>query len=337
MGVVFSSNVMTLATTSVREDMAIAVVKAFGRDYEQIVLVGDPLFLKRLTDYAAEVGVNWKDHRINAIVGEEIFGEFYREYLSTSLGLLVDTPQHGYVMSSFGIGELGLHLGYETPATILLRRTALRYPEFAYELFGSHVTPGAPLPMLFAFDPRRVFLEIVEPDPTGYGMMTASMLDVDRRIPLLRYQAGDVAALIDGQRATKLALARGIVPASPLPETMFALRGRSTEVLPNSGHVATYKDAVYADHDVARCVTGAVRLIVEGGDCTMHVQLTRAARASDALAQAVLKHMPADARSVRVVLWPYAQFPFAMTLDYERKFTYYLPGETAIRRSPIPS
>ena len=48
MGVVFSSHCMTVATTSVREDMALALVATFGHHYEQIVLCGDPLFMKRL-------------------------------------------------------------------------------------------------------------------------------------------------------------------------------------------------------------------------------------------------------------------------------------------------
>ena len=30
---------------------------------------------------------------------------------------------------------------------------------------------------------------------------------------------------------------------------------------------------------------------------------------------------------MRLVLWPYARFPFGMCLDYERKFSHYVPGE----------
>ena len=39
MGVIFSSDRMTVATTSVREDMAVALVEKFGHHYDQIVLV----------------------------------------------------------------------------------------------------------------------------------------------------------------------------------------------------------------------------------------------------------------------------------------------------------
>jgi phenylacetate-CoA ligase len=92
MGVVFSSHCMTVATTSVREDMAVALVETFGHHYEQIVLCGDPLFIKRFTDYARERGVDWSRYRINAVLGEEIFGEHFRGYIAACLGLNLDRP-----------------------------------------------------------------------------------------------------------------------------------------------------------------------------------------------------------------------------------------------------
>ena len=90
MGVGFASRRMTVATTSVREDMALALVERFGHHYEQIVLVGDPLFLKRLTDYSRDRGFDWTGYRVNVIVGEEIFGERFRGYLASCLGLNPD-------------------------------------------------------------------------------------------------------------------------------------------------------------------------------------------------------------------------------------------------------
>ena len=59
-----SSAAATVATTSVREDMATALVTTFGSHYEQIVIVADPLFIRRLLDYAHERGVDWRRHRL---------------------------------------------------------------------------------------------------------------------------------------------------------------------------------------------------------------------------------------------------------------------------------
>jgi hypothetical protein len=38
--------------------------------------------------------------------------------------------------------------------------------------------------------------------------------------------------------------------------------------------------------------------------------------------RAILGAMPPGMRPERVVTWRYEQFPFGMTLDYERKFSY---------------
>ena len=62
-----------------------------------------------------------------------------------------------------------------------------------------------------------------------------------------------------------------------LPPTLIALEGRERERLPDGSHAAVYKDALYADHSLARQVTGAFRLVLADTGCTMHVQ-RRAAR-----------------------------------------------------------
>ena len=59
MGVRFSSNTVCVAETSVREDMALAIARDVGPQFDQIVLIGDPLFLKCL--------VTWPENK--ALVG----------------------------------------------------------------------------------------------------------------------------------------------------------------------------------------------------------------------------------------------------------------------------
>jgi phenylacetate-CoA ligase len=325
MGVVFSSKLMTVATTSVREDMAAAIVEAFGHQYEQIVLVGDPLFMKRFSDYARERGIDWSRYRVNAIIGEEIFGPHFRGYLASSLGLNVDRPADGYIMSSFGVGELGLHLLYETPDTIRVRRAALGHPAFARDLFGAG--EDGLLPMMFSYDPQRTLIEVVGADADGYGRMTTSMLEPERMVPLLRYQTGDIIRLVDRARIAAVARRHGVsLDADRLPPVLVALRGREKEQLPNGSHVGVYKDALYADHRIARRLTGAFRVVFDGDRCTMHAQLTRSNLPHVSIEEAILRALPPPVRPSRLVLWSYAEFPFGMTLDYERKFVHYVPG-----------
>ena len=322
MGVGFSSDRMTVATTSVREDMAVALIKAFGPSYDQLVVVADPLFANQLLDHAGREGLDWRRHRVHVVLGEETFGERFRAYLSSCLGLDLDRPERGYVMSSFGVGELGLHLLFETPATIAVRRTLAEDPALAHDL---GVSDGArlPVPMMFAYHPSRTFLEIVEPNTEGYGRLAISMLDPALPIPLLRYQTGDLARLVPAQTVVRALRRHGRRVPENLPPTLIALEGRERERLPDGSHVAVYKDALYADHSLARQVTGAFRLVLSDTGCTMHVQ-RRAARDDDgALARQLLAAMPSSIRPADLIVWPHASFPFGMGLDYERKFTYF--------------
>jgi len=59
----------------------------------------------------------------------------------------------------------------------------------------------------------------------------------------------------------------------------------------------------------------------------MHVQLVRGSKPSRAAEQGLLKEIPGDVRPSRLRLWEYERFPFGMSLDYERKFQHYVPGD----------
>ncbi len=269
---------------------------------------------------------NWSDYRVQVVLGEEIFGEHFRGYLAARLGQDLDRPERGHILSSFGVGELGLHLLFETPATIALRRAAAGDPGLAHALLGV-ASQARALPMIFSFNPGRTFIEVDEPGAAGYGKLTISLLDAGVPIPLLRYQTGDLVRLLDSKEVIDTLRRRGFAVPPDLPSPLLALEGRDRDALPNESHLGVYKDALYADHLVATRVTGALRIVFRDAACTLHVQLAAAAVPITGMEQRLLDALPAPLRSARVVLWPYRHFPFGMTLDYERKFSYYVPGE----------
>ena len=324
MGVTFASRCMTVATTSVREDMATALVETFGPEYQQVLVVADPLFLKRLLDHAHARGLDWRRHRMQVVVGEEVFGERFRTYVAGRMGLALDDPDGTWLMSSMGVGELGLHLLHETRATAAVRRRAVADEAFALDLLGPegdrHGTP-----MCFTYEPRRIHVEVANPGPDGFGRLLVSLLDPDLPVPLLRYETGDVARLLDPGAVRHLLRTHGLTVPGEVPDRLVLLRGRTREALPNGSHVIVYKDAVYADADVAACLTGAVRLMADGDRLTMHVQLVRDVRDAHGIAAKLTAALPARARLAAIEVWPYERFPFGMSLDYERKFVSYVP------------
>jgi phenylacetate-CoA ligase len=324
MGVTFGSCCMTVATTSVREDMVAALVQSFGPEFAQILLVADPLFLKRLTDHARQVGLDWRRHRVQVVVGEEVFGERFRSYMANRLGLDLEDEHGTWLMSSMGVGELGLHLFYETRASMALRRLAATSPSFAQDLLGSAGdVQGTSL--CFTYDPRRIYVEVVDPARDGFGRLLVSMLDPDLPIPLLRYETGDVARVLDAADVDAALQRHGASLPADLPDRVVLLRGRARETLPCGHHVTIYKDAIYADAATADQLTGAVRLTVDGAAMTMHVQLVPGAQGNAGIAAALRQALPAGTRPAAIEVWPYERFPFGMTLDYERKFVSYVP------------
>jgi phenylacetate-CoA ligase len=324
MGVTFGSRCMTVATTSVREDMATALVEAFGDDFAQILVVADPLFLKRLTDHARSRGLDWRRHRVQVVVGEEVFGERFRTYMTGCFGLSPDRPDGTWLMSSMGVGELGLHLLYETRATVGLRRALTANAGLARDLLGPD-RATSPAPMCFTYEPRRIFVEIDEPGRDGFGRLLVSMLDPGLPVPLLRYATGDEARLVEGEDVRRVLARHGVTIAEPCPESLVLLRGRTREALPNGSHVLAYKDAVYAAPDTAERLTGAVRLTSDAAGLTMHVQLVPGSTEPAGIVASLREALPAAAQPTRIEVWPYAMFPFGMTLDYERKFVSYVP------------
>jgi phenylacetate-CoA ligase len=235
------------------------------------------------------------------------------------VGLDVDGADAGRIISSFGAGELGLHLCYETRATIALRRAALGCPTLAEELFGE----CGPAPAILAYNTYRTLIEAVDRDRSGYGRLTISMLDDTLPIPLLRYQTGDTIRLLDRARVAAHLHGCGVALPANLPDALLVLRGRGKDRLPDGTHVADYKDALYRDRHVADRLTGAFRLTAAAQGPRVHVQLVRGAASDTAFEHRLKAALRIGAGDVDVVVSCYETFPHGMGLDYERKFAYY--------------
>ncbi|WP_296804869.1 hypothetical protein [Thiocapsa sp.] len=323
MGVRFSCSTVTVAETSVREDMVCALVEQFSPRYDQTVLVTDPLFCKRILDYGRATGLEWERFKIHVILGEETFGESFRHYVASRLGQDPEGWTRGLVGSSMGVGELGLNLFFETRETVRIRQLAYRQSDVLSEALGDW--PGRVPPLVFVYDPMRIFVEVIEPDAKGFGALTLSTLDPSLMLPLIRYRTGDRARLVSNTemaRALQRAHENGItVPKLP----MIALAGREKDVLPDGRTLLDIKDALYTQPHLADQLSGAFR--IEPGDTgtRIHVQMGQGSKVQgNAIAEDVAACLPRpeSAPPDHLEIWRYGEFPFGRTLDYERKFNY---------------
>lgn len=321
MGVMFTSDTVCVANVSVREDMALAILRQAGPLFGQVILCVDPLFCKRFLDYSTAEGFDWNLLKIHVILGEETFAEEFRTFLAECLGVAIDsetdTEEAVVIGSSMGVGELGLNLFFETSETIAMRRVLHR------------LDPDRVLPSFFCFNPLRTLVEVHQPDEAGVGDLVVTVLDPDVPIPMIRYRTGDRARwLADSDTDLLPSSLRASIQKLPMP--IIAMLGRDRERISEHWHVDHFKALLYRDAGIARCLSGAFR-ISGMGSLRWEVQLSRTCDVSPetiAAGLAALAEASARERQVaapEVLCFPFDTFPYGMNLDYERKFRYY-PG-----------
>ena len=320
MGVVFPSHAVTVANVSVREDMACALLRDIGPRFQQTLLCTDPLFIQRILDEASTIGLDWAALNTSVIMGEEVLVEAQRDYLAERMGIDLEDDQHRLIGSSYGVGELGINLLFETRETIKIRRAIRRLPDVAHLLMRTNVNPAPP--GVFCFNPLRCHVEVVNPDSSGFGELCITLLDPDALIGLPRYATGDMGRIVsrgDACRAAELTETHS--PWLPL----VVLCGRIKDRPAGMPSVENIKTILYTNRAIAKELTGAFRL---SANTQGRTQLTVQARSEKAALDPELN------AQLRLLLHRFCplplhldivspeKFPYRPILDFERKFAY---------------
>jgi phenylacetate-CoA ligase len=226
----------------------------------------------------------------------------------------------GLVMSSMGIGEVGLNLFFEVPPVaplIRLRRALHEDGRLRQEVLGADRT----VPMLFTYDPSRIHVEFGE----GGGLVTTT-LDLRRQVPLIRYVPGDCGSFLSvSPRARAMLEAAGIAVKAldRIPIVMIHGRGRYVAVGGATIDPEQVKEGLYHDPGLARLTTANFRLASGEGAASVRIQLAPGIEAGRQLeeqfAEAISRYAGAP---VVVSCERYEAFGSGMALEYERKFDY---------------
>lgn len=320
MGVKVPTRACALAEVSVRPDMAVSLVRNFGHHFSQVILLGEAAFIKLMLETGERSGVNWRDYRVHVILGEEPLAENARTYLASMLGHDFRRPEHGVIFSSMGVAELGLNLFFEVPPMgplIALRRLLHSDSQLREQVLG----PTRWVPSLFTFDPRRI---VVEFDVLGRLILTT--LDLQLRIPLIRYATGDRGAFVQLPSSMREVLEQHGIPWDVIEGIpIVAIRGRGDYA--SAGGARVYpeevKEGLYLNPALAKVATGNFRLISGTSSVEIRIQLTpgatRTPEVEAAFSRAISNYVLAP---YTVSCHAFEDFRGGMTLDYERKFHY---------------
>jgi phenylacetate-CoA ligase len=125
-------------------------IKNLGDNFEQILLIGHPFFLKDVLETGKKQGISWGSKKLGLMFCSEGFSEAWREYVLKAHGI-----KTGLAFNTYGSSEM-LLMAYETHISISVRKLLEKNKKNSIQILGSEVVPN-----LFQYNPILRFIEEV--------------------------------------------------------------------------------------------------------------------------------------------------------------------------------
>ncbi len=180
----------TLVPAGNKSDSALVALKRLWKEYQQIILVGHPLFVKRVLEEGKEEGIQWGKRKVGMFFCSEGYSEKWRSYVQRLAG------QRGNRVSAFSVyGSSDLLLmGYETPYSVHVRKK-LYSNASARKVLGIEDKDG--IPLLFQYNPYIRYIESINKELV-FTAFTGT--------PLIRYNMHDVGNVYSYREIEKVFL-----------------------------------------------------------------------------------------------------------------------------------
>ncbi len=310
------SSKASVASIGVRMDTAISAVRLFGNCFDQLILIGEPLFIKNLIELGREESILWRYIPLFVIVGGEWISESYRNYLESIIG-------HNRIYSSMGMAELGLNYFYETTETIMLRRLMFDNKELSQVILGDLNF----CPMIFNYNKDRVYVETLTDLGDALDSIVLTTLDANRALPLVRYKTGDKGKILDRSEVNRILEAFGYGALfSKSGPAVLAHFGRGKCI--SGVYPERVKEILCRYYRIASTTTGNFMLYDEGDSVRLEIQLKESINPGQDL-EDIYKGAFQEL-GVQVRLYPFTKYP--RSLDYERKVRYVYEGNCSHHR-----
>ena len=189
---------ITVITPGNNKPEILRIVQELGGNFEQVVLLGYPPFLKDVIDTGIANNIEWGQYHIKLVMAGEVFSEEWRNLVGERIG---SENLYDDFASMYGTADAGV-LGNETPLSICIRRFLAVTPQAAKALFGE-----SRLPTLVQYDPNSRFFEVEDGNLLFSG---------NNGVPLIRYSIFDQGGLITYAQMLEFLAAWGFNPITEL-------------------------------------------------------------------------------------------------------------------------
>ena len=169
---------ITVALPGLKIKETLTLIKDIGHEYDQILMIGYPPFVKDIIDEADEFGLDWKEFNLKIMIGGEGISEEWRDLIMEKIG----AKRINDITSLFATSDAGI-VGFETPLSILTRKLILKNSSLKKKLIGNVNDIS-----LVQYNPMAKYIEIVD------GEIILSSFGA---VPLLRYNIHDKGKVID--------------------------------------------------------------------------------------------------------------------------------------------
>lgn len=171
---------LTLLPIGPSIESTLATVKDIGDEYEQILLMGYPPFIKDVLDKGVEGGINWKTYNLKIMLAAEGVTEGFRKHITRTAKL---RNPYSDISNIYGTVELGT-MAYEGGICYLIRELIALHPSLQQDLLGEK----GRMPTIAQYHPYLTHFEELNGELLGTGYGSA--------IPLVRYRFPDKGGVI---------------------------------------------------------------------------------------------------------------------------------------------
>jgi phenylacetate-CoA ligase len=186
---------ISVATPGSNIDETVDVIRHLAHNYEQILVLGYPPFLRQLVGSGGEAGIAWDGLKVSFLPGGEGYSEHWRDSMLERLG---KQGSLNTILGAFGSSE-GQVIGPETPLSVVVRRLANDDVDLRRDLYGTEANCDA----LVQYTPAGVFVEMVD----GEIVITNG-----GAVPVVRYNSHDMGGSTPFERVMEVLEAHGYGP-----------------------------------------------------------------------------------------------------------------------------